>query len=40
MAWLAVALALPILLVGANLVAAGPAWVAGRTRPGAVLRSE
>jgi ABC-type lipoprotein release transport system permease subunit len=39
-AWLAVILALPVLLAGANLVAAGPAWVAGRTRPAAVLRTE
>jgi predicted lysophospholipase L1 biosynthesis ABC-type transport system permease subunit len=39
-AWLAVALALPILLVGANIVAAVPAWLAGRTKPAAVLRSE
>jgi predicted lysophospholipase L1 biosynthesis ABC-type transport system permease subunit len=39
-AWLAVALALPILVIGANLVAAVPAWLAARTRPAAVLRSE
>jgi hypothetical protein len=39
-AWLAVALALPVLVVGANAVAAVPAWFAGRTRPAAVLRSE
>ena len=39
-AWLAVALALPVLLLGANLVAAGPAWMAARTRPAAVLRAE
>ena len=38
--WLAVGLALPVLLVGANLVAAVPAWFAGRTRPAAVLRAE
>ena len=39
-AWLAVALALPVLVLGANAVAAVPAWVAGRTRPAAVLRAE
>ena len=39
-AWLAVALALPVLVLGANLVAAVPAWLAGRTRPAAVLRAE
>ena len=39
-AWLAVALALPVLVLGANAVAAVPAWVAGRTRPATVLRSE
>jgi predicted lysophospholipase L1 biosynthesis ABC-type transport system permease subunit len=36
----AVVLAIPATLIVANLVAAGPGWVAGRVRPAAVLRSE
>jgi hypothetical protein len=37
---LAVALMVPLTVLIANLVAAVPAWVAARTRPGVVLRSE
>jgi hypothetical protein len=38
--WLWVALAVPIALVLANLIALGPGWVAGRVKPATVLRSE
>ncbi len=36
----AAALALPLTLAVANLVAAGPGWMAGRVRPATVLRTE
>ncbi len=38
--WLWVALAVPIALVAANLIALGPGWLAGRVKPATVLRSE
>ena len=37
---LALLLVVPLTLVVANVVAAGPAWLAGRTRPAVVLRAE
>lgn len=37
---LVVLLAIPAVVVVTNLVAAAPGWLAGRTRPGASLRSE
>jgi hypothetical protein len=37
---LVVLLAVPVALLVTNLVAAAPAWLAGRTRPGTVLRAE
>lgn len=36
---LAVALTVPITLAVANLLAAGPGWVAARMRPATVLRA-
>jgi hypothetical protein len=38
--WLWVGLAVPIAVVLANLIALVPGWVAGRTKPAVVLRSE
>jgi hypothetical protein len=35
-----VLLAIPAALFVVNLAAAAPGWLAGRTRPGAALRSE
>jgi hypothetical protein len=37
---LAVLLAVPVALLVANLLAAGPGWMAGRLRPATVLRTE
>jgi ABC-type lipoprotein release transport system permease subunit len=39
-AWLSFALIIPAAFVLAGLVAAVPAWLAGRTRPGVALRAE
>jgi hypothetical protein len=38
--WLWIALAVPITLVVANLIALGPGWLAGRIKPATALRSE
>jgi hypothetical protein len=40
LAWLPFLLIVPAAILLASLVAAVPAWVAGRTRPGAALRAE
>ena len=40
LAWLPFVVIVPAALAVASLVAAVPAWVAGRTRPGVALRTE
>jgi hypothetical protein len=37
---LLVLLLIPLSLVAANLAAAGPGWLAARTKPAAILRAE